>query len=149
MIDLIKILELHKLKGNKFLLAVSGGVDSMVLLELFRVANLNFCVATCDFNLRDDSHNEVELVSNYCIKHSIEFYSTKFDTVNFMQKNDIAVQEAARKLRYQYFFELKTNVGYDTLVTAHHLDDNIETFLINTIRGIWYYWLIINESFWK
>ena len=135
MINLLNIISKYQLKDKKFLLAISGGVDSMVLLELFKNTKLNFCVANCNFNLRKDSNKEVELVNNYCNKFKIDFHTVIFDTKSFMIENSVAVQEAARELRYNYFSELKKELNYDILVTAHHLDDNIETFLINTIRG--------------
>ena len=97
-------------KDKKFLLAISGGVDSMVLLELFKNTKLNFCVANCNFNLRKDSNKEVELVNNYCNKFKIDFHTVIFDTKSFMIENSVAVQEAARELRYNYFSELNYKI---------------------------------------
>ncbi len=124
------------LKSNKFILACSGGVDSVVLVHLCKAAKLPFVVAHCNFNLRGE---ESDLDEHFVIKLAADLgfkiYTTSFNTVDYMQKNKVNVQVAARELRYAWFTELMQKYGIGTLVTAHHADDNLETFLINLSRG--------------
>ena len=128
--------ELEHLAGENFrqkryLLAVSGGLDSMVLLHIFKHLSLNFEVAHCNYNLREKSSGlDADLVKQTCEKIGIKFHLKAFSHSNFTDKN---VQEHTRKLRYEWFDELMPN--FDFLVTAHHLNDSIETFFINLTRG--------------
>lgn len=124
------------LKSKKLLLAVSGGVDSMVLLDLLRTLNYDFAVAHCNFQLRDEASNlDEKLVENYCLKHEIIFFVKRFETIDYAELNKQSIQIAARELRYQWFKELLQINSLDYLITAHHLDDSVETFLINFTRG--------------
>lgn len=124
------------LKDKKLLLAVSGGVDSMVLLDLFRLLNYDFAVAHCNFKLRDKASDlDEKLVLDYCSKNQIKIFSTSFDTEEYALLNKQSIQIAARELRYQWFDTLLDENGFDFLLTAHHLDDSVETFLINFTRG--------------
>ena len=119
-----------------FLIAVSGGVDSMVLADLFLKNNLNFSTAHCNFKLRSkESDTDCDFVKKWSLKHKIHCYSNEFNTVEFCKKNKMGIQEGARKLRYDWFYELLSKYDFDYLVTAHHLDDQIETYLINSSRG--------------
>lgn len=121
---------------SSFLLAVSGGIDSMVLCDLFLKSNLNFSVAHCNFQLREnDSDLDEEFVRNYCIQNQIEFHSKKFNVKEYKASGNFSTQMAARDLRYAWFQKLMQENQFDFLVTAHHLNDSLETFLINLSRG--------------
>lgn len=123
-------------KGKKYLLAASGGIDSTVLLVLMHEFKLNFAVAHANFELRgDESTLDEEFIRNLSQKNSIPFFSEKFDIQSFKLKNNASTQSAARELRYAWFEEIKSVFPYDFLVTAHHLNDSVETFLINLMRG--------------
>ncbi|GAA5221981.1 tRNA lysidine(34) synthetase TilS [Membranihabitans marinus] len=123
-------------KDKSFLLAVSGGIDSMCMLDLFRQLNLGIAVAHCNFRLRgNDSDLDEEVVKNYCEVHNITFHVTSFETEAYASSQRISIQEAARELRYGFFDRLKRDHHYDYLCTAHHGDDNIETFFMHVFRG--------------
>lgn len=121
---------------SKLLIAVSGGVDSMVLCDLLLESKMNFSIAHCNFQLRGkDSEQDEKFIRNYCIKNEIPFFSTKFDVKNFKESGNFSTQMAARELRYNWFNELISENSFDYLLTAHHLNDSLETFLINLSRG--------------
>lgn len=124
------------LKGKKLLLAVSGGIDSMVLVHLLHQLNFDISVAHCNFNLRGiESDNDTEFVKATCEKLNIKFYVNHFDTKQYADLHKLSIQVSARQLRYDWFNEVLEKEGFDYLLTAHHLDDSIETFLINLTRG--------------
>jgi tRNA(Ile)-lysidine synthase len=124
-----------QLKDKKLLLAVSGGVDSMVLLDLFYKLRFDICVVHCNFQLRGkESDADEMLVRETCQDRFIPYFIESFDTLDFAKENKLSIQLAARKLRYDWFQEI-ISLGFDYVLTAHHLDDNVETFLINFIRG--------------
>ena len=125
-----------QLKDKKLLLAVSGGIDSMVLLVLFYKLRFDICVVHCNFQLRgNESDADEMLVRETCQDRFIPYFIESFDTENYSKENKLSIQLAARKLRYDWFQELLSENQLDYLVTAHHLDDNVETFLINFVRG--------------
>ena len=125
-----------QLKDKKLLLAVSGGIDSMVLMHLFQQLNYDIKIAHCNFQLRGKESDADELfVKVKSEKLKVKSYFIRFDTENYSKENKLSIQLAARKLRYQWFQELLLENQLDYLVTAHHLDDNVETFLINFTRG--------------
>ena len=131
------------LAEDKYLLAVSGGIDSMVLFDLFIKNNINFSVASCNFQLRgEDSDNDLKFVENICIKNSINLYSTVLDVDKFSTMRKISTQMAARELRYDFFKKILEKHKYSYIVTAHHLDDNIETIIFNFIKSTGYKGLI-------
>ena len=118
------------------LLAVSGGVDSMVMAHLFLETKLNFAIAHCNFKLRNtESDADQKLVQEFAEKHHIPFFTINFNTKAFAKDFKLSTQLAARKLRYEWFAELLEKEKFDFLATAHHLDDSLETFLINFSRG--------------
>ncbi|MBE9577273.1 tRNA lysidine(34) synthetase TilS [Flavobacterium proteolyticum] len=124
-----------QLKDKKLLLAVSGGIDSMVLLDLFYKLRFDICVAHCNFQLRGkESDGDEMLVREICQDRYIPYFIETFDTLEFANENKLSIQLAARKLRYDWFQEI-ISLGFDYVLTAHHLDDNVETFLINFTRG--------------
>lgn len=131
------ILNKYNFKPNqKLLLAISGGIDSMVLLHLFQRSNIPFAVAHCNFKLRGlESDQDTAFVAEYCQRHKIQLFIKNFDTQEVAADLKLSIQLAARKLRYEWFLELKSEHDFDYIVTAHHLDDSLETFLINLSRG--------------
>ena len=124
------------LSGKKLLIAVSGGLDSMVLADWIRKSPFEFAIAHCNFKLRgQESDQDENFVKAFADKHQIPFFVTHFDTKAFAADFKLSIQVAARTLRYQWFYELLENQKLDYMLTAHHADDNLETFLINLSRG--------------
>jgi tRNA(Ile)-lysidine synthase len=122
--------------GDKILLTVSGGIDSMVMAHLFYKQHYNIGIAHCNFSLRaGDSDKDEKFVHQFASDHNIPFYTTRFETKAFAKMNGLSVQMAARELRYKWFEEIRMKNGYDFIAVAHNLNDNIETLLINLIRG--------------
>ena len=123
-------------KADKVLLAISGGVDSMVMLHLFIECGFPVAVAHANFQLRGmDSEGDEQFVEEICKTHGIPFFAKKFETKSFAKANHLSIQMAARKLRYQWFKEQLIEQHFDFLATAHHLTDSIETVLLNLVRG--------------
>lgn len=129
----------HLFNANtKFILAVSGGIDSVVLVDLFFKTNLNFAIAHCNFMLRNqESLRDEDFVKSLANNYKKDFFVQRFDTENYAQQQKISIQLAARDLRYNWFKQLQTNNNklQHFLVTAHHSNDNIETVLLNFFRG--------------
>jgi tRNA(Ile)-lysidine synthase len=124
------------LKDKKLLIAISGGLDSIVLHQLLNDLNFDISLAHCNFSLRNkESDLDEEFVKNLSQKSYNQIFTIKFDTNKFAQKNKFSTQIAARELRYIWFQELVENHNFDFVLTAHHADDNLETFLINLTRG--------------
>jgi len=122
--------------SDRFLLACSGGLDSVVLTHLCKACQLDFSLAHCNFQLRGDESDKdeqfvVELANELNIKNIVKH----FETNDYIIENKVNVQIAARELRYAWFAEIMQQNSISTLVTAHHADDNLETFLINLSRG--------------
>ncbi|WP_339044556.1 tRNA lysidine(34) synthetase TilS [Cardinium endosymbiont of Tipula unca] len=118
------------------LLAVSGGVDSIVLCYLFKQAGLPFAIAHCNFNLRGkEADEETQFVHGLAQYYKVAFYSTKFETKDFASENSVSTQMAARTLRYHFFHSLLEAHGLNQIATAHHWDDAVETILLNLIKG--------------
>ena len=121
---------------DRVLVAVSGGVDSMVMLSLLVRAGYAVGVAHCNFQLRGgESFEDEVLVEKEAARHGVPFYNMRFDTAGEMERTGDSVQVAARKLRYGWFSRLCSEEGYTAVAVAHHADDSIETFFINLIRG--------------
>lgn len=124
------------LNGKKLLLAVSGGIDSMVLVHLCHQLNLDFAIAHCNFQLRGEESNDDEaFVKSHAEKIQVPVFIERFDTQTFADQYKLSIQVVARNLRYEWFYSLLVNHNFDYILTAHHLDDSLETFLINFTRG--------------
>ncbi|HEX4958864.1 MAG TPA: tRNA lysidine(34) synthetase TilS [Lacibacter sp.] len=124
-------------KDHQLILAVSGGVDSVVLVDLCAKAGYSFSIAHCNFQLRGaESDADEVLVRSLGNTYDVMVYVKKFDTVAYAFDQKLSIQEAARVLRYEWFDELSTVNGQLSIVlTAHHADDNSETLLMNFFRG--------------
>jgi tRNA(Ile)-lysidine synthase len=124
------------LKGKKLLLATSGGLDSMVMAHLFQALDYEFALAHCNFQLRGmESFGDQKFVQDYADTNKTPVFINQFDTQAFANDYKLSTQVAARELRYNWFYELLETENYDYILTAHHSDDNIETFLIHLVRG--------------
>ena len=122
--------------NDKVLLAVSGGVDSMVLMSLTAAAGYQFGVAHCNFQLRGKESDEDEvMVEREAKRLGVEFYNERFDTTGEMARTGESMEMAARRLRYAWFKSLCDEHGYSVIAIAHHINDSIETFFINMLRG--------------
>ena len=120
------------------LIAVSGGVDSMCLADLWvRAFGTDSCaIAHCNFKLRgEDSDADEALVTEWANSHGIKLHKVSFDTVQYASDSGVSIEMAARELRYRWFGELCAEFGYAAVVVAHHADDNAETMVLNMIRG--------------
>ena len=128
-----KLSFLHK---KRLFIAVSGGLDSMVLLRLMQYCKFDIAVLHCNFNLRaDESSADEFFLEQYCLQNNHPFFVKSFDTKTFAETNKLSTQIAARELRYIWFSEMLQLHNFDHVLTAHHLDDSLETFLINLSRG--------------
>ena len=124
------------MENKKLFLAVSGGLDSMVLLHLFQQLEYEIAVLHCNFQLRGlESFGDQDFIRNYCEENNISIFTTQFDTEAFAKDYKLSTQIAARELRYNWFYELLEIHNFDYILTAHHADDNLETFIINLSRG--------------
>ena len=118
------------------LLAVSGGMDSVVMCELFHQANYKFAIAHCNFRLRDEASDGDECFVKQMAEHyGVAIHSVAFDTERYAVENKLSIEEAARNLRYDFFDKVMKQYNYDYVATAHHRDDVIETFFLNLMRG--------------
>lgn len=124
------------LKGKKLLIACSGGMDSVVLAHLMMKLNYEMALVHCNFSLRGkESDGDEMFVVGLAKNMDIPIFAETFDTNAFVHNTGVSTQMAARTLRYKWFEEILTNFKYDYLLTAHHLDDDLETFFINLSRG--------------
>ena len=123
-------------KEERILLAFSAGIDSVVLAELLLASKFQIGIAHVNFQLRGNESDENEnFAKAFAAKHGLAFYSIRFDTEAFAVQEKISIQMAARKLRYDWFETIRLQEHYDSIATAHHLSDSIETFFINVSRG--------------
>ena len=124
------------LGNKKLLLATSGGLDSMVMAHLFHKLKYEVALVHCNFQLRGmESFGDQNFVQEYAEANEIPIFVTQFDTEAFAKDYKLSTQVAARDLRYNWFYELLETENYDYILTGHHADDNVETFLINLSRG--------------
>lgn len=122
--------------GSPTLLAVSGGLDSVVMAHLFKKAGYPFAIAHCNFQLRGTESDEDELfVQQVALDYEAPFFVKCFETRTYAEKHGLSTQMAARDLRYEWFAELATENGFSYVATAHHLNDSVETALLNFVRG--------------
>lgn len=122
--------------GSRILMAVSGGMDSMVMAHLFLRRGQDVAVAHCNFSLRgEESDGDEELVQEFGSRNKVPFFRIRFNTREYASEKGISVQMAARELRFDWFEQIRTENNYDLIATAHNLNDNVETLLINLTRG--------------
>ena len=126
----------HISRDAGFILAVSGGADSICMLHAFKYLNLKMLVLHCNFSLRGkESDMDEQFVKRFCDSYGIAHSVKKFDTLKYARENGLSVEMAARELRYTWFREMKEKKKMDYIVVAHHADDVAETVLINLCRG--------------
>jgi tRNA(Ile)-lysidine synthase len=123
-------------EGDKLILALSGGIDSMVLADLLLKTKVEFVAAHCNFHLRsEESDGDEQFVYKFAERHGIQCFVKHFDTEQYAAEQGISIEMAARDLRYAWFEQLRQQLGYDKIAVAHHADDQSETFFINLLRG--------------
>jgi len=123
-------------RGSKILAAVSGGMDSVVMVHLLKSAGFNFGIAHCNFQLRaDESLRDQKFCNNLAKQLGVHFHAISFDTLKYAVDEKISTQMAARQLRYQWFEQVREQWGYNVIALAHHQNDAIETILLNLTRG--------------
>lgn len=121
---------------RRVLLAVSGGMDSMAMLHLFHRSPYHCGIAHCNFQLRGAAADQdQQLVESTAKTMGIPCFTMSFNTSDYARREKISVQMAARALRYGWLEKIRAENGFDFIATAHHLDDSIETLLINLVRG--------------
>ena len=121
---------------DRILLAVSGGRDSVLMAQLFKLAGFEFSIAHCNFNLRgEESQRDEAFVKLLATNLEVPFHVVHFDTANYASTHQMSTQMAARELRYEWFEKLRTEIDYDYIAVAHHQNDSIETLLLNLTRG--------------
>ena len=123
-------------EGERLILALSGGIDSMVLADLLLKTKVQFVAAHCNFHLRgEESNGDERFVSEFAKSKGIQCFVKRFETEKYAIERGISIEMAARDLRYAWFEELRQQLGYDKIAVAHHADDQAETFFINLLRG--------------
>lgn len=121
---------------DKILLAVSGGKDSVLMAQLFKLAGFHFSIAHCNFNLRgDESRRDESFVKLLAADLEVPVAIAHFNTSEYADTHQLSTQMAARELRYQWFEQLRQELNYDYIALAHHQNDSIETLLLNLVRG--------------
>ncbi|MDQ3192049.1 MAG: tRNA lysidine(34) synthetase TilS [Bacteroidota bacterium] len=134
----LHFIQQHKLffKGERILLAVSGGMDSVAMCKLFAISGFEFAIAHCNFQLREEESNQDEaFVKQLAQQYNVPFFVKRFATKAEAESLKVSTQMAARKLRYDWFETIRKEHKYAALAIAHHSDDDVETFFINLLRG--------------
>lgn len=125
--------------GDKVVIGVSGGPDSMTLLnilnDLKEKLNINLYVAHINHMIREEADEETEYVKEFCAKINVEFFFKKVKVEEIAKEQKIGTEEAGRNIRYEFFEEVAKKVGANRIATAHNSNDNAETVLMNIIRG--------------
>ncbi|RAJ07000.1 tRNA(Ile)-lysidine synthase [Chitinophaga skermanii] len=122
--------------SNALLIAVSGGIDSVVLAHLAKAANIDFHIAHCNFQLRgEESQRDEQFVQALATQLGVPFHVQRFDTETYAAANKLSIQVAARELRYTWLEETRIAHQLQALATAHHLQDNVETVIMNLCKG--------------
>ena len=120
----------------KVLLAVSGGIDSMCMADMYGRAGADFAVAHCNFHLRGaDSDADAEFVEGWAREHGVHFFRADFDTEAYASEHGVSIEMAARELRYAWFAQVAVENGFDAVAVAHNANDNAETLILNLLRG--------------
>ncbi|MBQ0122330.1 MAG: tRNA lysidine(34) synthetase TilS [Bacteroidales bacterium] len=136
--EMLDRLTANRSEKCRVLVAVSGGIDSMTMATLFLKSSLGipFSVAHVNFNLRPgDCDEDQRLVRSWCGRNGVEFFTTSYDTSAYAKDSSISTQMAARDLRYGWFASLVKEKGFEYLAIAHNLNDSVETFFLNLLRG--------------
>ncbi len=122
--------------GSKVLLAVSGGMDSVTMCHLFHLSGIEFGIAHCNFRLRGrDADQDARFTKGLANDLQVPYFTVDFDTKKTAAERNISIQVAARDLRYEWMEKIRAKHQYQTIATAHHINDSLETFLINFARG--------------
>ncbi|MGC8955427.1 MAG: tRNA lysidine(34) synthetase TilS [Fervidobacterium sp.] len=134
-----RVLERYLSKGSSILLAVSGGVDSIVMLDLFdrakRLFNLRIAVATFNHKLRKEAYDEVLFVESICYARNIDFFKGEGDVKEYAEKNKLSTEEAARILRYDFLNAIAQRYSFGYIATAHNSNDLLETMILRLVKG--------------
>ncbi len=121
---------------NKYLLAISGGIDSMVMAQLFLEAGFKHAIAHCNFRLRgDESDGDEDFVRQYAKRYNLPFFHKRADTGKYAKKHKLSIQMAAREIRYEWLRGIAAEHEYGFICIAHNSNDSVETFFINLLRG--------------
>ncbi len=122
--------------GDRLILASSGGKDSMALLHILQQLDCDVIVAHCNFRLRGkQSDEDQEFLSKHCKKQHLSFRTVSFDTAELSKEKKLSIQELARDLRYKWLEDIRKEEKAKVIITAHHLQDNIETLLFKIVKG--------------
>ena len=123
-------------KNGKYLVALSGGADSVSLLLILKSLGFHIEAIHCNFHLRgDESDRDEQFCQDLCAAEDIPFHRVHFDTETYAKLHKVSLEMAARELRYKYFEQLRVDIGADAICVAHHRDDSVETILLNLVRG--------------
>lgn len=132
-------IERHQLlrhDGGKYIVALSGGADSVALLLVMKQLGYDVEAAHCNFHLRgEESDRDEQFVCDLCKSNEIPLHLIHFDTNTYAELHQVSIEMAARELRYRYFEQLRQDIGAEDVCVAHHEDDAVETLLMNLIRG--------------
>lgn len=131
-------IEKHQLLNHddRYIVALSGGADSVCLLLMLQELKYHIEAAHCNFHLRgNESDNDEKFVIELCKKQDIPLHLIHFDTKTYAELHQVSIEMAARELRYRYFEQLRTDIDAAGICVAHHQDDSVETILMNLLRG--------------
>ena len=121
---------------NKYIVALSGGADSVALLLIMKALGYDVEAAHCNFHLRGkESERDENFCVSLCESLGVILHRIHFDTLTYVQLHKVSIEMAARDLRYSYFEQLRRDINADAICVAHHKDDNVETILLNLVRG--------------
>ena len=133
-----RYIEKYKLLNTNelYIVALSGGADSVALLQLLKNAGFNVHAAHCNFHLRgDESDRDEAFCVELCQRLGVELHRAHFDTREYAELHKVSIEMAARELRYKWFEQLRRDIGAAGICVAHHRDDSVETVLLNLVRG--------------